>query len=75
MCGIRDYTLRKTLLQKGILTLTMCIDICRTAEAASRQLKSIVETESSDVQNQNSILKHDSRRRKETSRITYMTEP
>lgn len=48
-CGIREDMVRKTLLQKRNLTLSMCIDICRMAEAAATQLKSIAVAESPDV--------------------------
>ena len=42
ICGSKEDGVRKTLLQKWNLTLTMCIiDICRIAEVATKQMKSI----------------------------------
>lgn len=43
--GINDSNTRRTLLQTRNLTLTYAIDICKTAEATTNQLKSI-DTES-----------------------------
>ena len=39
VCGVRDSSLRKKLLQVPELTLQKCIDICRIAEATSTQLE------------------------------------
>ena len=41
VCGVRDSSLRKKLLQVPELTLERCIDICRSAEAASTQLEAM----------------------------------
>ena len=41
VCGVRDSSLRKKLLQVPELTLERCIDMCRSAEAASTQLEAI----------------------------------
>ena len=38
VCGVRDNTLRKQLLQKRGLKLDMCIDMCRASENTMRQL-------------------------------------
>jgi len=43
--GIRDDTTRRKLLQTKPLDLTKAIDICRAAEATSRQLKEITSPE------------------------------
>ena len=47
--GIRDSHTRKLLLQKRKLTLKMALDICRSAEATTFQLKSFGETETEAV--------------------------
>lgn len=47
--GIRDSNTRKLLLQKRSLTLKMALDICRSAEATTNQLKSFGETETEAV--------------------------
>ena len=39
--GINDNSARKKLLQAGKLTLSQCIDICRSSETSTRQLKTI----------------------------------
>ena len=39
--GINNHTLRKRLLQERKLDLKKCIDLCRSSEAASSQIKSI----------------------------------
>ena len=39
--GIQSQHTRKLLLQDGKLTFKKCIDVCRSAEAASSQLKNI----------------------------------
>ena len=44
--GITDDETRKRLLQESALTLTSCIDLCRCAQAASSQLRSIGDDES-----------------------------
>ncbi|XP_028394385.1 uncharacterized protein K02A2.6-like [Dendronephthya gigantea] len=41
VCGIRDNTLQKKLLQETSLTLEKCLNICRAAEAANNQQKQI----------------------------------
>ena len=41
VCGVRDSSLRKKLLQVPELTLERCIDTCRSAEAASTQLEAM----------------------------------
>ena len=50
ICGIKEDGFRKTLLQKRNLTFTMCTDICRMAEVATKQMKSIAETDTGMVQ-------------------------
>ncbi|CAH3149268.1 unnamed protein product [Porites lobata] len=39
--GINDNSARKKLLQAGKLTLSQCIDICRSSETSARQLKTM----------------------------------
>ena len=39
VCGVRDSSLRKKLLQVPELTLEKCIDMCRSAEGTSTQLE------------------------------------
>ena len=39
--GISNHTLRKRLLQERKLDLKKCIDLCRSSEAASSQIKNI----------------------------------
>ena len=39
VCGVRDSSLRKKILQVPELTLQKCIDLCRSAEAMSTQLE------------------------------------
>lgn len=41
VCGVRDSSLRKKLLQVPELTLEKCIDMCRSAEATSTQLEAM----------------------------------
>ena len=41
VCGVRDGSLRKKLLQVPELTLQKCIDMCRSAEATSTQLEAM----------------------------------
>ena len=41
VCGVRDSSLRKKLLQVPELTLERCIDACRSAEATSTQLEAM----------------------------------
>ena len=41
VCGVRDSSLRKKLFQVPELTLQRCIDMCRSAEATSTQLKAM----------------------------------
>lgn len=56
--GVRSKQLRKRLLQERKLTLSKCIDICRSTEATSSQLQAISGTETEDV---NKIRHRDSR--------------
>ena len=39
VCGFRDNAVRRKLLQESKLTLAICVNICRAAEATSSQLK------------------------------------
>ena len=41
LLGVSDNNVRKLLLQKRNLSLKECIDICRSAESTSNQLKKI----------------------------------
>ena len=41
VCGVRDRTLRKKLLQVQELTLKKCLDMCRSAEATLTQLEAM----------------------------------
>ena len=41
VCGVREGSLRKKLLQVPELTLQKCIDMCRSAEATSTQLEAM----------------------------------
>ena len=41
VCGVRDSSLRKKLLQVPELTLEKCIDMCRSPEATSTQLEAM----------------------------------
>lgn len=41
VCGVRDGTLRKQLLQKKTLTLSLCVDSCRASEASAKHLKAM----------------------------------
>lgn len=41
VCGIRDNTIRKKLLQESELTLDKCVNICRAAEKTAAQLKTM----------------------------------
>ena len=41
VCGVRDSSLRKKLLQVPELTLQKCIDMCRSVEATSTQLEAM----------------------------------
>lgn len=41
VCGIRENSIRKKLLQEADLTLKRCIDICRAAESTTAQVKAI----------------------------------
>jgi len=41
VCGVRDNSMRKKLLQVPELTLDKCLDICRSAEATSTQLEAM----------------------------------
>ena len=46
ICGNKEDLVRKTLLlQKRNLTLAVCIDMCRIAEVATKQAKSIAQTD------------------------------
>ena len=56
--GVRSKQLRKRLLQERKLTLTKCIDICRSTEATSSRLEAILGTETEEV---NKIRQRDSR--------------
>ena len=56
--GVRSKQLRKRLLQEKKLTLTKCIDICRSTEATSSRLQAILGTETEEV---NKIRQRDSR--------------
>ena len=51
VCGIRDNSLRKKLLQEPKLTLDKCLDSCRAAEATKLQMQAMTNqnNESSDV--------------------------
>ena len=51
VCGLRDNSLRKKLLQKPKLTLNKCLDSCRAAEATKLQMQAMKNqnNESSDV--------------------------
>ena len=51
VCGIRDNSLRKKLLQEPKLTLGKCLDSCRAAEATKLQMQAMTSqnNESSDV--------------------------
>ena len=49
--GVQDRRLRKRLLQERNLDLKKCIDLCKSAEAANTQLKSITNTGVEDVHN------------------------
>ena len=42
VCGVRDSSLMKKLLQVPELTLERCIDMCRSAEATSTQLEAML---------------------------------
>ena len=45
VCGIKEDSIRKVLLQKRNLTLPEVIDICKSAEIASTRLKSMADLE------------------------------
>ena len=51
VCGIRDNSMRKKLLQEPKLTLDKCLDSCRAAEATKLQMQAMTNQnkESSDV--------------------------
>ena len=51
--GIRDNTTRKKLLQVAKLSLSQCIDVCRSYEKTSQQLESM---KSNEVQAFNKVL-------------------
>lgn len=57
--GIKDNVLREKLLQERKLTLHRCLDMCRAAESASAQAKSITEGGTAEV----SFIKHKGYRR------------
>ena len=50
ICGIKEDMVQKMLLQKQNLTLAMRIDMCQMAEVATKQVKSIAETDTAMVQ-------------------------
>ena len=56
--GVKSKHLRKRLLQERKLTLSRCVDICRSSEATNSQLQAISGTESEEI---NKLKQHDSR--------------
>ena len=56
--GVNSKHLRKRLLQERKLTLSRCVDICRSSEATSSQLQAISGTESEEI---NKLKQRDSR--------------
>ena len=47
--GIQDHRTRKWLLQERSLTLSKCIDLCKSSEATNLQLKMMSDTQNEDV--------------------------
>ena len=47
--GIQDHRTRKRLLQERSLTLSKCIDLCKSSEATNLQLKTISGAQNEDV--------------------------
>ena len=47
--GIQDHRTRKWLLQERGLTLSKCIDLCKSSEATNLQLKMMSGTQNKDV--------------------------
>ena len=69
--GIRDDATRRKMLQTRKLTLEMAIDICKSSEAASRQLKAIAspdEVNAMKTESKQSRRRSPTKRRRESSR-------
>ena len=76
MIGIRDPETRKLLLRKRNLTLTSCIDVCRSNEATSHQLKKMGEKqEIHKVTQGNSVRGSDAGVRRSSARRSFEKPP
>ena len=56
--GVKNNNLRKRLLQERKLDLKKCIDICRSSEAASSQLKNISDGTNDNTHDVNRVHDH-----------------
>ena len=56
--GVKNNNLRKRLLQERKLDLKKCIDICRSSEAASSQLKNISDRTNDNTHDVNRVHDH-----------------
>lgn len=74
VCGVKENSIRRKLLQESDLTLKKCLDLCRASEATSPQLKVIGGRESLLEQSQD-INTLSNRPRSKTSRDTEHTKP
>ncbi|CAC5398224.1 unnamed protein product [Mytilus coruscus] len=75
VCGIRDNTARKRLLQEDKLTLNKCIDICRALESTSAKMKTMTGASNNldiedikAVRNKSSFNKHKTYTQKQSKR-------
>ena len=50
VCGVRDKSIRRKLLQESGLTLSKCVDICRANEATTAQLKDMASSQTTEQQ-------------------------
>ncbi len=57
VCGIRDNSVRRKLLQESKLTLERCVDVCRAAEATKNQLKDIASIQSKESSGKDNVNK------------------
>ena len=65
VCGVRDNSIRRKLLQESGLRLSKCVDICRANEATAAQLKDMAPSQTTE-QEANAVNQKESSKKPKT---------
>ena len=67
VCGVREKSIRRKLLQESGLTLSKCVDICRVNEATAAQLKDMAPSQTTE-QEANAVNQKENFKKPKTSK-------